>query len=259
MKKIIALTVALALLMIGVQAASAEAWNPGKPYSNVPEVDLTEQMGYMMFYPNKDMAPEGLCDRMYIFLPREDLEAGDGQLLLFTEDSEVWRTRMSDESCVQLRMLTEDEKDSLLWQGGMCFEIALPRSLVIGKTYTVNLERECIVAGNVSNAQIGGADAWTFEVQGDYGMSAIEYRRPLLNGQYEDMVTAPQAGDEVRFDLVLGGEAASAALYSNGTVHFQPSYFTESGEVVGIVTGDSPSWGVIFMDADGNVVNQADF
>lgn len=259
MKRIMALALALVLLTIGVQMAAAEEWSSSKPYGGVPEIDLTQKLGYMVFYPNESMAPEGLCDRLYIYLPRDDVQAGDGLLLLYTAAGEVWRTRMNDESCVTLRPLTAGEMDSLMWKAGVCFEIALPRSLTIGESYTVNLEKGCIVAGEVTNVQIGGKDAWTFEVKGDYGMNAIEYRRLQPNGKYEEMITAPQAGDEIRFDLVLGGQVVAASLYSNGTVSFQPNYLTESGEVTGIVTGESPSWGVIFLDANGNVVSQADF
>lgn len=256
MKKLITLALAL-LLGVTAALAAAEGWNPGQPYEGVPPIDLAEQLGYMLFYPNADMAPEALCDRLYVYLPRDDAQPGDGALLLFTDGAEAWRTPMTA-PCVTARPLTADEQDSLLWQSGTCFEIVLPRSLTLGQTYVVNMERGAIVAGEVTNAQIGGADAWTFTLAGDYGLSAIEYRRPAATGD-EGLILAPQPGDQLRFDLVLGGDAVAAALYSDGSVTFQPSYFTDSGEVTGTVTGDAPSWGVIFLDADGNPLTRADF
>ena len=258
MKKWMALAIAMVLLLGAVQIAACaeEAWNAAQPYPDVPEIDLTEQLGYMMFYPNEVMAAEGMCDRLFIYLPREDVKAGDGELFVSTkEDGEIWRTPMNDESCVELRALTEDELDSLLWQGGVCFEITLPRSLTLGRTYRVGMESGCIVADGVTNVQDGEMDNWSFEVRGDYGLNAIEYR----SAQGETVVV-PKAGDEVRFDLVLGGEAVMASVYSlDGTVDFQPNFFTESGEVIGAVTGDVPSWGIVFIDTEGNAVNGADF
>ena len=261
MKKALTLVLVLALLMGCAVAATAEDWNPGRPYHSLPEIDTTQQLGYMLFYPNQEVDAEGLCDRLNIYLPREDLAAGEGQLILLTADAtEVWRTPMNDERFVLLRKLTETELASLQWQGGMCFEIKLPRSLSLGTSYVVNMEAGCIVAGELTNVQIGGADAWAFDVVGDYGLNAVEYRRPSENGNAAEMIDAPQAGDEIHFGLLLGGEAVAASLYSNdGSVDFEISYFTESAEVVGIVVGETPSWGVLFLDAEGNIVNRADF
>lgn len=259
MKKMMALALVLVMLLGCAQAALAEeawSWSPNQPYAGQPPINLTEQLGYMMFYPNQAMPAQGLCDKLMIYLPREDVEAGEGQLTILTGDgTEVWQTPMNDGAVVQMRKITPDELAGLLWNGGVCFEIALPRTLTLGETYTVSMEEGCIVAGRVTNAQIGGADMWGFDVAGDYGLSAIEYRR---NG--DGMVTDPQPGDEVRFELVLGGTAVAAALYSHGaTVDFLTSYFTESGEVVGTVTGESPAWGVLFFDGEGSIINQADF
>lgn len=261
MKRIVALAMMIALLAIGAQMAVAEEWNSAQPYAGVPEIDLTTQLGYMVFYPNDVVTVEGVCDQLFIYLPRTDVTAGEGQLFVFTEeDGEVWRARMNDADCVQVRPLNDGELEGLLWSEGTCFEIRLPRSLTLGKMYYVNLERGCIAADGVENVQIGGTEAWFFEVQGEFGLNAVEYRRPQADGGYEEMISKPQAGDEIHFELVLGGEAVAAALYSNDeTLDFEVNYFTESGEVTGTVTGGAPAWGVVFLDAEGNIVGQADF
>ena len=263
MKRWIALTLAL-LLFTGTAGAAEwiDGTSPGKPYQGMPEIDLNERMGYMVFYPGKDIPVANACQRLYIYLPREDVQAGDGILYVFTEeDGEIWSTPMTSAEAVTRRPMTEAELDGLLWGGGLCFEILLPRTLDLGQTYYVNITRGGLVTdGGLENPQIGGSDAWRFTLEGDYGVSGMEYRRPLADGSFMEALPDPQVGDEIRFTLTLGGDAARAVLYGrSGSVDFLTTMLTESGEVTGTVTSANPTWGVQFLDAQGNELNRVDF
>ena len=265
MKKILALLLALTLCGAPALAANwAEGRSPAKPYAGVPEVDLATQIGYMVFYPNDkegyDLKNGGRT--LHIYLPRDDAEAGEGRLFLATQDGEVWRTAMNNTESVVRREMTERELDSLLWGGGTCFEITVPKSLELGKSYFVNIEKGAIVAngGAVTNPDIGGTDSWKFDVTGDYGVSNMEYRRPVDGGKYEGEIASPVVGDEVRMDVTLAGDAKMAVLYANhGSVSFDGTMVEESGEVVGKVLADDPSFGLVFLDAEGKELLNIEF
>ena len=264
MKRIAAWILVALLLCTGVAQAAewAEGLSPSMPYKDMPEVNLEEKLGYMMFFPRVGNAVENACDRLYIYLPREDVTAGEGTFYLLNEqDGLIWSTAMNNTEAIRQRSINEAELDGLLWGGGTCFEIELPKSLELGKPYFVNMTRGCIVAANgVENPQIGGTDSWAFTVEGDYGVSAMEYRRPKGGASYEEQILKPEAGDEVRFDLVLGGEAVVASIYDlNNSVDFLTTTFTESCEVIGDVTSDELAWGVIFLDAENNVLSRVEF
>ena len=262
MKRIAALILTVLTLCAGVAQAAGweEGTGPAKPYPDVPEIDLEAQLGYMMFYPKDGMTVENACQRLYMYLPREDVRAGEGALTVISaQDGEVWRTPMNDTAVVTQRAINAAELDGLLWGGGTCFEIVLPRTLELGQTYSVELALGSIVT-DADNASAGIDSSWTFTVAGDYGVSGMRYRRALGNGKYEEDVTDPQPGDEIRFDLELGGDAVVAAIYGyNGSVDFLTANFDVSCEVVGEVTADSPFWGVVFLDAQGVELNRVEF
>lgn len=249
----------LALLLVCPAAAAAdwpEGLGPGQPYQGSPEVNLAEKLGYMVFAPDAGIPASNACQQLQVYLPREDVQPGEGVFTLYTAaGEEVWRAAMNDPEAVTRRDLREDELTGLMWGGGTCFEIRLPRTLELGETYFVNLTRGCIVTdGGVDNAQIGGTDAWRFTLEGDFGVSGMAYRRA---GQ--DVLT-PESGDEIRFDLTLGGEAVIASIYQSGdTADFPLTTFTESGTVTGAVTAENPVWGVLFLDAQGGVVRKIEF
>lgn len=262
MKRIIVLALALLLLTgTAVAAEWAEGTSPSKPYADMPEIYFEEQLGYMMFFPQEELPAENGCQRLYIYLPREDVRAGEGTLYLFTdEDGEIWNTAMNNAETITVRSINEAELTGLMWGGGTCFEVLLPRTLEVGKTYYVNLTRGCIVAENgVENMQIGGT-SWTVAVEGEYGVSGMEYRRELYDGVWEERILHPEIGDEIRFDLVLGGDAVTAAIYEyNDSVDFLTTTYAESGEVIGEVTSENPVWGVVFMDANDNMLGRVEF
>ena len=263
MKRAIAL--ALAMLLLGGAVAAAdwrEGTSPAMPYDGVPEMDLSKQIGYMMFYPQADIPAQNMCQKLCIYLPREDATAGEGVVSLRSEEGkELYSTAMNDEEAVTRRDITEQELDGLMWGGGTCFEIALPKTLELGKTYYVTLDRGCIAAPNgVENPQMNSTDGWRFTLEGEYGVSAMAYRRALAGGRYDERVFSAQAGDEIRFDLVLGGDAVKAVLYGYGdSVDFLTTTYETSCEVTGEVAAPNPSWGVVFLDSEGNELKRIDF
>lgn len=246
MKK--AITLALALLMLCAGTALASDWQPGKPYEGVPEVDLTQSLGYVMFYPNSELAVNHACQRLYVYLPRTDVKAGSGSLHLYGGSGEIWSTVM-DAEAVTLRPMREAEMEMFQWEDGVCFEIKLGHSLPLNEQCYVNLDVNCIVVegSDLGNQAIKGPDEWPVLVGGDFGVGGVEY---LHDGA---ITLAPTAGDAIRFDLTVGGDVALAAMYSpDASVSFAVGAYSESCEVVGEVTGDTPTWGVIFLDANGN-------
>ena len=261
MKRMTAILLAALLLCTGTALAAQwrEGTGPSQPYQGAPEIDLSQQMGYMMFFPSEQMPVENECERLYIYLPREDVHVGEGTFYLCTDRGEVWETEMTDPDAVIERPINESELDGLLWGGGTCFEIRLSRSLKLGETYFVNLTGGSIVSEDgVQSPQIGGTDQWRFTLAGDYGVSEMAYLR--AEGDETVEVESPQPGDEIRFDLVLGGDAAWALLYEyNDSADFLETMFQESCEVTGQVTGDQLVWGVLFMDAEGNELHRTEF
>ncbi len=333
-KLALALAAALALACAGAAGAEENGWREGlsaaKPYEGVPEVDLSEKLGYIVYSPMNSQEAKNSCQRLFIYLPRKDVKAGDGLVRLYSEEDEpLWESAMSNEEAIEQRDMTSAELNSLLWGDGTCFVMRLPKSLELGKTYYINMEEGCIQTadGKLSNPEMDGKYAWRFAVVGDYGVNSMEYRRPiptltpeptpeptatpeptdtpeptatpqqsgtpdpamtqapsatpevdpeleallaLANGitpeptatpeiEYETR-QRPEAGDEIHFELVIGGEAAEAVLYGyNGTVDFPLVTFHESGEVFGKVLKEDPAWGVMFLDDQGNELNRAEF
>ena len=65
----------------------------------------------------------------------------------------------------------------------------------------------------------------------------------------------PSNGDIITFDLVMGGDAKFAVIYSdNGSVEFPVQEYSESGTVTGRVIYDSLDWGVVFLNEGGEVL-----
>ncbi len=264
MKKLIALFVAL-LLLYAVPASAAQ-WadgrSPQQPYLGVPAVDFTQTLGYMMFYPNAKMDVGTGVRTLFVYLPREDVYAGSGELTLRTqEDRDAWTIAFNDTQYVHQREMVEDELVSMQWGSGTCFEITLPVSVKIDRHYYVDLARDCIISNDntVSNPARDGEETWSFDTKSEYGVSEMSYRRMLADGSYEEGIVNPQPGDEIRFDLVLGGEAKTAALFQLSGANFTTASYTESAEVIGSVTEDDPAWGVLFLDASGNQIAQITF
>ena len=257
MKRIVAL-VWMTALLLSVGAARASEWREGlgpwQPYTAMPQVDLTEEVGYMMFYPNRGMPATTFCQTLFIYLPREDVKAGEGTLQLNTaKKSAVLTVAMNDAEVVRQRAMSEEELELWMWGGGTCFEIRLPRSLEFGQDYDVTLSKGCIVtADGVESPAIKDRNAWRITLDSDYGVGGLTYS--AADG------TADEATKELSFRVELGGEARSATLYSrDGSVDLPVTFFGESSQVTGTVTGETAAWGVMFFDAEGVQLDQLEF
>ena len=253
MKKIVC---ALLALMLMTSAALAAEWPEGcsaaKPYANTPEVDLTQSMGYIILYPNTrvNMDAQHFCDLIKMFLPREDIVLGEGNIRVYSNGNVVETINCADDSHVVLRAMTEDELTWLMWGSGVCIEAYLTDSLTMGQSYYVQMEENCFTAadGTLKNRSVTTNDAWVLNVVGDYGISALRYT-PAEGNEHK---VKPGEGDQITFDLVIGGDAKYAVVFSdNDSVSFETPEFTESGTITGTVTKDEVNWGIVFLNEEG--------
>ena len=279
----------LAAAVFGASPASAAEWkdgrSPAQPYAGVPEVDLSQTMGYIMLYPRAKMPVEHFCDVLEIYLPREDVERGEGTLRLYDESGEILSVEFEDEEQVGIRKLSEDELNGLMWGSGVCIDVYLPVSLTIGKDYYVTMDEGCFTAADGAVVSLGytGKEVWVPVVTGDFGINAMAYydtgeeeetaeseavpvpvTQPAADGEEEaepeevsgEVTLTPGKGDKVRFELLMGGDADVAVLYSeNGSVLFPEIEYKESATVVGTVLSEDINWGVVFLDKDGDILD----
>ena len=281
MKKSILVLASCLGILLAAGSASAdweEGRSPAQPYAGVPEVNLDETMGYIMLYPREKMPAEHFCGALEIYLPREDITASDGTLTLYHDKDKIASVSFVDSEEVVIRPLDEEELDGLMWGGGTCIEIHLPVSLTMGENYYVTMTEGCFTAadGKVKSLPADGKDTWIPVVTGDFGVNGLYYSvgsGEEAEGETEaegpseaeepeniEYTIAPGAGDELTFDLLMGGDAVSAVVYSeNGSVEFPVSEFTESGPVRGYVAGSDVSWGIVFLDKNGDVLDVIDF
>ena len=274
-KKLTAILLAGMMLATPVCAAEwGEGLSPAQPYPGVPEVDLEKTMGYVMLYPRVKMPAEHFCDTLEMYFPRDDFELKDGRLTLYDKDGEVFSTSFSNPDYVELRAITEDELEGLMWGGGMCIDIHLPVSLKLNGDYYVKMDKGCFTAaeGKVVSLPLEEKDTWIPLVSGDYGVSSLRYLVGPENnpaaadsdaeesaGSSELVTITPKTGDKVTFDVTIGGDAAAAVVYSdNGSVYFDPVEYTESGTVTGTIMQDELDWGIEFVDKDGTVLDILD-
>ena len=279
-------TLLLAVLLVSAltaQPCGAAQWGEGlgpeKPYSGVPEVNLTKTMGYIMLYPRIKMPGETFCDVLEMYLPREDVERGSGELRLYDEEDTLINTsHFENEDEVEIRSLSEEELTGLMWGGGICITAHLPVSLELGKTYYVLMDEGCFTAadGAVKNLPVKKRDAWQPVVNGDFGVENLSYRvtpdsaadgapdgpapaesEAAAAPDTAEITLSPKAGDTLVFDVVIGGDCVTAVAFSDdGTVTFDEIEFTSSGRAAGHITGENGfTWGVVFLNADGDVLD----
>ena len=294
MKRVIALAIIGMLLMSSALAAEwPEGCSPAQPYTRMKEVDLTQTMGYIILFPRPKVPASTFCDILEIYLPREDIVIGEGQAHLFdtvngtaTEIDTI--TFGGEESRTAVRKLSETELGWLMWGSGVCVEIPLTKSLEFGEhSYYVTMDEGCFKTedGTLPSVAISNPEAWQPMVEGDYGISGLFYTEsempaPEPTKDPEEMVeeeaesagpdlaaeaangtmtAKPDKGDIISFDLVLGGDATLAIIYSeNDSVSFEQVELTESGHVNGRVINDEARWGVVFLDAEGQVLDAID-
>jgi len=259
MKKIVCLVLIGLLFASSAWAAEwPEGLGPSQPYANVPEVNLAETMGYIVLYPRTKIPANNFCDVLRVYLPREDLRLGEGSVHLYSGREEIESISFADGERVALRKMSESELNGLMWGGGTCIEIWLTVSLKLGGDYYVLMDPACFTTedGGLRSRSITSHDAWVPVVNGDYGVSELAYTAAAEEGEEAasgEYRVHPRAGDQISFELVLGGDAAVAVIFSeNDSVAFDQPEYTESGVVTGAVTRDPVNWGVVFLDEAGN-------
>ena len=253
------------------------------------EDDLTKEMGYDYTYPCAKMPVSYFCNVLEIYLPREDIELGEGHAHLYdSTDTEIADIDFANPDQVELRMQQESELVAKKWGSGVCIEMHLPVSLKYDESYYVLMDLNCFTGceGKVSNYDLTKKDQWTPVFQGDYGVNSLFYFAPAapVEGEQtgEEAVEEPAGaetldeavegtepveeqlgepkynpvtGDKIHFDLVMGGDAKTAVVFSeNDSVYFEQLEFTESGPVTGTITKDELDWGVVFLDESGNAI-----
>ncbi len=282
MKKLMALILVCVFCMATAYAAEwPEGLSPAQPYPGVPEANLDEMIGHMTLFPNANhnIPAQRYCDVLEMYFPREDIELGEGNLTLYDDEGEVCTISFSDPASVEVRPLEEIELDGLLWGSGCCVEIFLPFSLKFDTNYYVLMDEGCLIAGGgkVKSPRIVNEKAWIPQVvTEDYGISGLYYSAPAEKPEEgeepageaaKDKETSepmaykvtPEVGDTITFDLVMGGDAKFAVMYSeNGSAYFETLEYTESGTVTGTVTGEELDWGVVFLDEEGEVLDIVD-
>ena len=249
MKKKFLVPALLACLLAAVPASAAqwgEGCSPSQPYEGVPEIDLEERMGYIMLYPREKMPAEHYCDVLEMYLPREDVALGDGKLTLFEKDKgEIFSTAFTNEETVELRPLTEEEMEGLMWGSGICIEVYLPFSLKVGGDYYVHMEKGCMTAadGKVTSEEMDTDTSWKPVVSGEYGVSSLVYvhnelpEEPEEPGTEADMVidmdTQEVAAEATAEDAAEASADTAEAQSEDGSEAPQ----TESAEEQPAVTG----------------------
>ena len=267
----------------------AEGLGPDQPLPGVRKLDLTKEMGYCYTYPKPGLEVSHFCNVLEIYLPREDIELGAGHAHLYdSTDTEVADIDFANPEQVLLRTQEEAELAAKKWGGGVCIEMNLPVSLKFGESYYVLMDLNCFTAGEnrISNYDLTAKDQWTPLLSGDYGISGLFYFTPAAPAETEapeeaaeepaeepageespaegaDTTTGeapveeelgepkyhPVTGDRIHFDLVLGGDAKTAVVFSeNDSVDFKQLDYTESCALTGTVTKDELDWGVVFLD-----------
>ena len=290
MKKLIALVLVCMLCLAGTAFAAEwpEGLSPAKPTNLKPEVDLEKNIGYWLPFPRSGLPAEAFCDVLELYMPNPDIELGEGTATLWTADGEVCVLDFSDPTQVELRDLEEVELTDLHWGSGKCLEMHLPISLKFDENYYVTMDEGVLTSrgGKVKSMPIPYSDKvpiteqyWTPMVTGDYGISGLYYSAPAagapsadgeaveeigsaVEGEGEEASAAgepkynPVKGDVVNFDVVLGGDATYAIMRSeNNSVYFDTLEYGQSDHVTGTITGDTAEWGVVFLDADGAVLD----
>lgn len=294
MKKLIALVLVCMLCLAGTAFAAEwpEGLSPAKPTNLKPEVDLDKNIGYWLPFPRSGLPAESFCDVLELYMPNPDIELGEGTATLWNADGEVCVLDFSDPTQVELRDLEEVELVDLHWGSGKCLEMHLPISLKFDENYYVTMDEGVLTSrgGKVKSMPIPYSDKvditeqyWTPMISGDYGISGLYYSTPAtgaadatgatgeeieVEGAIEGAVEGeaataagepkynPVKGDVLNFDVVLGGDVTYAIMRSeNNSVYFDTLEYGQSGHVTGTITGDKPEWGVVFLDADGAVVD----
>ena len=280
MQKLVALILVCLLCMATTAFAAewAEGLSPAKPSNLKPAVDLNTTVGYWLPFPRSGLPAERYCDVRELYMPNPDVALGEGTATLWNADGEVAKVDFADPDQVEMRDLEEEELEIMHWGSGVCIEMHLPVSLAFGETYYVTMDEGTITSngGKTKSMQIPYTDQlpleeqyWTPSVTGDFGVGGLYYSAAPAEPTDEEEEAAepaeeapaepklkPAKGDVVNFDVVLGGDAKTAIMYSeNNSVYFETLEYTENSHVTGTITEDDVRWGVVFVDEAGQPVD----
>ena len=294
MKKLIALVLVCVFCMATAYAAEwPEGTSPAKPSNLKPEVDLTKTIGYWLPFPRAGLPAECFCDVLELYMPNPDIALGEGTATLWNAEGEVAKIDFSDPDQVELRELEEVELTAMHWGCGVCLEMHLPVSLKFDEQYYVTMDEGVLTSngGAVKSMPIPYSDKvpleeqyWTPAVVGDYGIGSLYYsdapeapaeteatgddaeeaaeeepaatEAPAEPAEPAEPKYNPVKGDIIHFDLLLGGDAKTAVMYSeNDSVFFETLEYTESSPVTATIKDDDLNWGVVFLDESGDVLD----
>lgn len=284
MKRLFALVLVCALCLGSAALAAewGEGLSPSQPYKGVRAVDLTKEFGYWVFYPSQaqsgKMYAKRFCDVLEVYMPDPGVQLGKGTATLWNAESQpVCVIDFENPEQVQLREMEEEELQSLMWGSGVCLEMYLPISLGMNEEYYVTFEKGVMTTneGKVECQFIPYDESkpvlqqyWSPMLSDDYGIGSLCYSAAPAEGEEEtseeeapavEYKYDPVTGDVLNFDVTLGGDAVVAVMYSeNDSVYFDTMELSETGHVTGTITNDDVRWGVVFLDAENNVLQNMD-
>ena len=299
MKRLLALVLVCLLCATSALAAEwAEGLGPDQPLPGVPKIDLSKEMGYDYTYPSAKLKVKYFCNVLEIYLPREDIELGEGHAHLYdSTDTEIADIDFANPDQVELRVQQENELVAKKWGSGVCIEMYLPVSLKFNESYYVLMDLNCFTAGenHVSNYDLTEKTQWTPVLESDFGIEGLFYFTPPAPPEEEEGEAAepveeapeetveenpfeksmvaedeapveeeevlgepkynPVTGDKIHFDLVLGGDAKTAVIFSeNDSILVSQQDYTESSPVTLTITKDDLDWGVVFLNEKDEVI-----
>ena len=256
MKKLTALILVclLCLATVAYAAEWREGLSPQKPSTHMEEVDFKTTLGYFVMWPTPKFPALRFCDVLEMYLPRDDIELGEGKITLCDENGEIAVMDCADPAQVELRPLEESELSDHMWGCGCCLEVHLPVSLEFDKSYYVLMDEGCLTdpVNNTKSLPLTMPAQWNPLLQDEFGIGGLYYAAPVDEGEPVVYSRTPAVGDTISFNLKLGGNAKQAVIFTeNDSVYFEPYQFSESGTITGTVTGEDVGWGIIFLDGEG--------
>ncbi len=244
------------MLCLGQGLAEAfPAWSngqsPQQPYAGVPPVDLTQKLGYMVLDPlnNEDLAVAPNALRIY--LPRADVQAGEGEIRLYEKGAEspLSVIEFADADRVTISPIDAETLDWLFWESGVFFTVRLDNTLNVDQAYSVSLDENCILAPayGVGNSALDGEKGWSFTMSDAPGVVKLE----------RSGADAPKVGDSVSVQVKLNGDAVSAMIFSDSErVLCDDEPLTESGVLTARYDqAGAARWGVALTDETGQILS----
>jgi len=259
MKKFFVVCLAVMMLCTNAFAAEwAEGLSPEKPYQGTPAVDFNETIGYMMLYPINGSNIDGGELVLKIYMPREDVAAGEGTLKLKSkEDGTVEKIEISPETFVA-RPMTEEELEAMMWGSGTVFEITMTKPIDINCHYHVEMSAGAIVSPDYEAASpaIKKKDAWYFDTETVNYIDKLTYTRIVEGKDKPQKVEEVQVGDTAEFKIIMGEETAYAVIFcDSGLIVPETNYFEEGAEAsVQFPVSGTVEWGVAYFDSEDYLV-----